>query len=381
MNPLSEANPQQKLNISISKNTVLMTSPEITLIRLENQKISNPEHSEAQQIVSWMGAMQAQDYPMSKWAIGLRLSDPSEQKIESAIDRGDILRIHVLRPTWHFISSDDIYWMLELSSPKIISSLRSRHKVLELSEDVLKKTRDIIVKKLSGGNSLTREELAAEFNKIKIRTDENRLSHILFCAELFGIVCSGPVKGKKLTYSLLHERVPVKRELNRNEALAELAKRYFSSRWPATIEDFIWWSNLSVKDAREAVHSIRTDFISDHSVSGNYILPASFSGRKINKDSVRLLPAYDEFLISYSDRSSSLSSVNNKKTVSNNGIFYPTIVINGQVEGLWKRTIIKDKVEIYPNFFRPVSDRFSKSIKKMADLYGKFLNKEALLRI
>jgi len=271
--------------------------------------------------------------------------------------------------------------MLDLSSPKILSSLKSRHKVLELSEDVLKKTRAIIVKKLSGGNSSTREELADEFNKAKIRTDENRLSHILFCAEMFRIVCSGPVKGKKLTYSLLHERVPFKKELNRNEALAELARRYFSSRWPATIEDFVWWSNLSVKDAREAVNSIRNDFISDHSDSGNYIIPASFSGHKIKKDSIFLLPAYDEFLISYRDRSSSLGSSNNKITISDNGIFYPTIIINGQVEGLWKRTIIKDKVEIYPNFFRPDSDRFIKSIKKIAGSYGKFLNKEALLRI
>lgn len=357
-----------------------MTSSEISLIRLENQKIANPEHSEAKQIVSLMGAMQAQDYPMSKWAIGLRLSHATEQEVESAIDRGEILRIHVLRPTWHFISSDDIYWMLSLSSQKVISSLRFRQKFLELSEDILKKTRDILLKNLRGGKSLTREELAAEFNKVKIRTDENRLSHILVSAELLGIICSGPVQGKKLTYSLLHERVPVKRELNRNDALAELAKRYFNTRWPATTEDFIWWSNLSVKDARIAVDSLRDDFIIDKTGSGNYLIPASFSGRIPGKDSVYLLPSYDEFLISYRDRSSSLSSINNKTTVSENGIFYPTIVNKGQVEGLWKRTIVKDKVEIYPNFFRPASGSFRKSIKKSSESYGKFLNKEALLK-
>ena len=124
----------------------------ISKTRLISQKIASSEFKTPSEIVSWMGAMQAQDYPMAKGAIGVRLTDPTEKIIESSIDKGEILRIHVLRPTWHFVSADDIYWMLQLSAPKIKSSLRSRHNQLELTESVISKTRSIIEKTLSNGN-------------------------------------------------------------------------------------------------------------------------------------------------------------------------------------------------------------------------------------
>ncbi len=209
-----------------------------------------------------MGAMQAQDYAMAKWAIGARLAGTTDRKVESSINNGEILRIHVLRPTWHFVAADDIHWMLQLSAPKIKSSLATRHKQLELSESVITKTNSIIEKTLSKEIYLTRDELADEFHKAGIRTDDNRLSHILFRSEMDGIVCSGPIKENKLTYALLHERVPHKKEFSRDESLAELAKRYFNSRCPATLEDFIWWSNLTVTGCPQSngSHQIRFHF-------------------------------------------------------------------------------------------------------------------------
>lgn len=266
--------------------------------------------------------MQAQDYHMSKWAIGVRLSDPGEEKVESAIDKGEIIRIHVLRPTWHFISADDIYWMLDLSAPKIKSSLKTRHKELELTETIIDKTQSILLEKLSNGFNLTRDEIEEEFARAKIRTDANRLSHILFRSEMDGIICSGPLKEKKITYSLLHERVPHKKDLTRDEALAELAKRYFISRCPATMEDFMWWSNLSITDVRKATDHIKPGFSRETTDTGTYLIPDTYSGGLSNEIEVHLLPAYDEFLISYRDRSCSLAAINNKKTVSDNGIFF-----------------------------------------------------------
>jgi hypothetical protein len=348
----------------------------ISNVRLISQKIAASEFYKAKEIVSWMGAIQAQDYPMSKWAIGLRLSGSSVKKIESSIDKGDILRIHVLRPTWHFVSSDDVYWILELSSSKIKSSLKSRHKQLGLVESIISKARNIIEEKLSNGRSLTRDELANEFHKVGIRTDANRLSHILFRAEMDGIVCSGPVKNNKPTYALLYERVPYKKDLSRDEALAELAKRYFTSRCPATLEDFVWWSNLSVSDARKAIDYIKADFTSESIGTAKYLIPNSYSMPIPEKTSVHLLPAYDEFLISYKERSSSLALINNKSIVSENGIFHPTIVVNGQVEGLWKRTIQKNKVTVEMNLFQKPDLQVRKQIEKKACLFGQFLEKE-----
>ena len=221
--------------------------------------------------------MQAQDYAMAKWAIGSRLAETTDRKVEHSINKGEILRIHVLRPTWHFVSADDIHWVLQLSAQKIKSSLTTRHKQLELTESVISKTNSIIERRLSEEICLTRDELANEFHKAGIRTDDNRLSHILFRSELDGIVCSGPVKGNKLTYALLHQRVPHKKDFSREESLGVLAKRYFNSRCPATLEDFIWWSNLSVKDALKAADLIKSDFTSVTMASKKYLMPNSFS--------------------------------------------------------------------------------------------------------
>ena len=353
-----------------------MILTEISNARLISQKIDPPGFKTAKEIVSWMGAIQAQDYSMAKWAIGIRLNDTSDTIIESSIDRGEIIRIHILRPTWHFVSADDIYWMLQLSSPKINSSLKSRHKQLELTESVISKTNSILERMLYGGTSLTRDELAGEFRKAGINTEANRLSHILFRAEMDRIVCSGPKKENKLTYSLLQERVPDKKSLSKDESLAELAKRYFHSRCPATLEDFIWWSNLSISDARKAINSVKSDLFQETIGKKSYLIPNTFSGKVPGNSSLYLLPAYDEFLISYKDRSSSLSSIYNKKTVSDNGIFHPSIVVNGQVAGLWKRTIQKNKVTIETDFFQQPGKSTKSLIEKKIKNYGKFMDKE-----
>jgi hypothetical protein len=343
--------------------------------RLFNQKIASSEFKTAKEIVSWMGAIQAQDYPMSKWAIGLRLNNPAEQNIENAIDKGEILRIHVLRPTWHFVSSDDIHWMIRLSSSKLRSSFKSRHKAMELNEAILKRANGIIEKSLKKEKSLTREELANEFSKAKIKTDENRLSHILFSAEFEGLICSGPIKGNKQSYALLNERVPEKKEFSREESLIKLAKKYFTSHCPATIQDFGWWSNLSLSEIRNAVESIKSDFYSETIGSQKYLYPITFSS-VAEKSSVYLLPAYDEFLISYKDRSSSLSLIHNKKAVSSNGIFYPPIIVNGQVAGLWKRSFQKDKVIVEADFFNEPAKSIKRQITTKSDEYGHFLGKQ-----
>jgi hypothetical protein len=357
-----------------------MTLKDISNSRLNSQKITKPEFKTAKEIVSWMGAIQAQDYPMAKWAVGIRLLEPVINDIESAIDKGEIIRIHVLRPTWHFVAADDVYWMLQLSSEKIKSSLRSRHKELGLSEPILANTRNIIEKSLGGGLSLTRNELGKEFQKARISTDENRLSHILFSAEMEGIICSGPVKNDKLTYALISERVPQKREFSKDESLAELARRYFISRCPATIEDFAWWSNLSLGNARRAIDIIRSDFSAEKIGNSEYWLPNTFSGAGKESAAVHLLPAFDEFLISYRDRSSSLALIHNKKTVTDNGIFHPPIVINGQVAGLWRRSFKKNSMVVETDFFQAVSKNVSRMTEKKAGAYGQFLSKKTEVR-
>jgi hypothetical protein len=352
-----------------------MNLADIANIRLTSQQIAQTEFKTAKDIVGWMGAMQAQDYHMVKWAIGVRLPNSTGKVIEAAINNGEIIRTHVLRPTWHLVSADDIHWMLALTAPQIKASLRSRHKELELSETVLSKSNTIIERALRGGRQLIREELMAELQKAGIATD-NRASHLMLRAELDGIMCSGAIKGGKQTYALLEERVSEKKPFTKEEALANLAKKYFTSHCPATLQDFVWWSGLSASDARHALEMVKSDFISETIDSQTYWLTNFSSIINTKKDVVQLLPAFDEFIISYKDRSASLPFANHNKTVSNNGIFRPVIVVNGQVSGIWKRTIKKDKVIVETDLFAQPDKTTKNLIEKASIQFGGFLEKK-----
>lgn len=356
-----------------------MTLTEIAAIRLNSQQIAATKFETPKEIVHWMGAMQAQDYAMSKWALGVRLPNATDQIIETAIDNAEIIRTHLLRPTWHLVSSEDVYWMLELTAPRLKNSSKSRLKELELSDEILKKCYAIIEKVLLNGNHLTREELAILFQNAKIITNDNRLSHIMFLAEMEGIVCSGTIKNKKQTYALLSERVTKSKTFTKDEALAKLARKYFSSHCPATLQDFTWWSGLSVSDARHALEMVKSEFIFETIGLETYWLTSSFLEPKNELPTVHLLPAFDEFLISYKDRTASLLMENNKRTVSNNGIFYPIIVVNGQVNGLWKRTVKKDSVNIQIDSFQQNDETIKKLINEKVNRFSLFLGKEANL--
>ncbi len=353
-----------------------MDFKDIAKARLVNQQIAGTKFKTAKEIVHWMCAMQAQDYNMSKWAVGIRLPGSTEKMIEDAVNSGEILRTHLLRPTWHFVSSDDINWMLDLTAPRLKSSLKSRWKAMELTETVFKKSNLVLEKALRDGKHLTREELKIKLEKAKIPTRDQRIVHLLFRAELDGLVCSGSVKDKKQTYALLRERVSESKIVGKEEALANLAGRYFSSHGPATLQDFVWWSGLQVKDTRQALAMIKSKFISEKIGTQIYWFTDSLSLPKANKKSVKLLPAYDEFIISYRDRSAVVPHEKQKKTISNNGIFWPTILINGQVVGTWKRTIKKENVIIETQFFKLPDEAIKRSIKLAAAKYGDFLNKD-----
>ena len=353
-----------------------MNLTDIAKIRLISQQIAGTKFKTAKDIVAWMGAMQAQDYAMVKWAIGVRLPNATDRVLETAIDNGEIIRTHLLRPTWHLVSADDIYWMLELTAPQIKASLKSRHNELELSEAIFTKSNASIEKALRDGKQLTREELIAKLGKAKIATDDNRSSHLLLRAELDGIVCSGATKGGKQTCALLAARVPKTKPLTKEEALAKLAKKYFTSHCPATLQDFVWWSGLSVGEAKHALEMIKADFVSETIDAQTYWLADFFSIPKAGKESVYLLPAFDEFIISYKDRSASLPFENHNKTISNNGIFRPVIVVNGQVTGIWKRTIKKDQVMVETEFFKQPNKATKSLVEKAAIQFGDFLEKK-----
>ena len=357
-----------------------MDLTKIATTRLFSQQIAAPKFTTVKKIVGWMGALQAQDYEMVKWAVGVRLPNATEREVDDAINRGEIIRTHLLRPTWHLVSADDVYWLLALTSPHIKAKLKSRQKSLGLTGDIISKSFVVLENALREGVKLPFDELEAMLAGAGIATGDNRAYHLLVLAELDGIVCSGATQAGKPTYALLEERVPKTQPLVKEEALARLAERYFFSHGPATLRDFIWWAGLPVGDAKRAIEITKSDLISETIGSQTFWLAESASSAKTEHEFVCLLPAFDEFIIGYNDRSASLPDKNFSKAVSSNGVFRPVIVVDGQVVGLWKRVVRKDKVVLETEMFKHLEKSTMTAVGNAAAQLGKFLEKKIELR-
>ena len=300
--------------------------------RLENQRITRRGRGGPAKMVAWLGAVQAQEYGPAKWSLGLRLpSGLTDAAVNRAIDRGKILRTHILRPTWHFVAPADIRWMLELTAPEVHRRMAPYDHQLGLDAAVMTRATGIIERALGRERYLTRLELGAQLQRARLPGKSTHLAHIAMHAELEGVICSGPRRGKQLTYALLADRAPGARRLSRDEALAELTRRYFRSHGPATARDFVWWSGLRTADAKRGLEMNRAK---SQEVEGiRYWTIGRAPGRRSARSTtVHLLPIYDEYLVAYRDRQAVPHSIYSAWTAS----IRHALVIGGQVAGTWR---------------------------------------------
>jgi hypothetical protein len=353
---------------------------EIRQHRLFNQRISHPFDGKPEEVVRWLGAVQAQDYAGAKWSLGLRLQGASDLDVGTAFNEGSILRTHMLRPTWHFVHPEDIRWMLSLTGPRVHAVNGHRYRALELDSGNFKRSQEILIRSLKGGKHLTRKELGEAFQVGGIPSPEGqRLAYLLMHAELEGLVCSGPRRGKQFTYALLDERVPPGKSFSREEALVKLAERYFASRGPARVHDFAKWSGLTVADARLGLEGVKDRLQMDCLEDQEYWFPPALPQKLAEKPAAHLLSIYDEYVSGYKGWELFADEKDGKELAGlGNGLNY-IIVIDGQVIGWWRREIGKDlvKLETYP--LRTLKKAEKKSIAIMAVKYGKFLGLEAVL--
>lgn len=356
-----------------------MTHQEISHHRLVSQKLSKTNSSSPQEIVHHLGAMQAQDYAMAKWAIGSRC-DATETEIEEAINSAKIIRTHILRPTWHFVAAEDIYWMLDVSGPQVKKIVLSSAK--KYGYDVLKldKINAEIEKILSGNKHLTREEIMQELN-IKKGSDQDFLyAAIMMNAELDGLVCNGKIKGKQTTYALLEERVAKpKTKLSKEEGLAKLAKRYFESHGPATMLDFSWWSGFPPTICQNIINAIKLQLSFVEIDNQTYWFVNHNYSKDNYKESIHFLPAFDEILISYKTREASILLEHQSKAFTNNGIFKPIILENSKVIGIWKRTIKKDHAKIETQFFHETESHKKAILFEGIKAFGNYLETKIVI--
>jgi hypothetical protein len=347
--------------------------------RLSNQHISRQTLDEPAGIVARMGAIQAQDYAAAKWAVGLRSRHASEADIERAVADGRILRTHILRPTWHFVAPADIRWMLTLTAPRVNAANAHAHRTLELDPATFRRSNAALTKALRDGKQLTRLQLASVLQRAGVNTDELRFIHLLMRAELDGIICSGARQGRQFTYALLDERAPLTPALQREEALARLAGRYFASHGPATLQDFVWWSGLTMADARAGVEALEAQLVQE-AVDGRTYWFAAAASAKSGPTAAWLLPNYDEYVVGYTDRSAIFDPAHaDKLDARNNPLFQHTIVIDGRIAGTWKRTLKKDSVVVELNLFSQPKKAVEQAIAMAAERYGTFLGLPLIL--
>lgn len=346
-------------------------------IRLQNQQLLNPLFCQPKELVSWLGAMQAQNYSMVKWAMGTRLKSATIQTVEEALRKGEILRTHVMRPTWHLVAAEDIRWMLKLSAGRIISANESYAKGhdLEISEELYTKSHNLLEKILCGKKSLTRQEIAEHFNRSGIVADNHRMTRFMARAEQVGIVCSGEDKGSKCTYALLEERVPPMPELTKDESLARLARSYFRSHSPAVLQDFVWWSGLPVSDAKQAIYLIASELTTEQWKEQTWYIHDACRTRGKLTDDIHLLPSYDEYLLGYKDRTDVLPLEHYPKAFTNNGLFFPIILHKGQVVGNWNKSAKKKGLDLEYSCFRQEADMDEAMLHQAKQKFAQFLGK------
>ena len=353
-----------------------MTFREIAKYRLLNQQLAHTKIKSAVEMVEWFGAVQGQEYAQAKWGLGLRLPHLFDNDIENELNDGKILRTHLLRPTWHFVSATDIRWLLKLTAPRVHAVNAYMYRQSELDNNVLNRCSDILVKILEGGKQLTRDAINEEFKKHNVIAKGHWLSYIMMNAELEGIICSGARQGNQFTYALLEERVKYKKSLekpacpaDRDEALAELTKRYFNSRSSATVKDFATWSGLTISDCKKGIEMTKTFLQKEVIEQQEYFFNTTISLPDKQPEKIHLLPIYDEYIMGYKDRSAIMTFKDN--AISS---YDSMILFEGQVIGTWKRTISKNFIDIEFEFFNPLNKYQSKIFDKTVNRFSEFMN-------
>lgn len=328
-----------------------MNTTDLLNIRLHNQLLSIHNIKEPHEIVAWMGAMQSQSLELAKWAIGVRLDNKNVRDIDEALSTGKVIRTHILRPTWHFVSAEDIHWMFDLSNPRLKPIYKSYARMRQIDEKLIYNTIPVLVKILEGNKHLTKQEITDVLVTKDIVFDINVLNQVINYAEMEGLVVNGEIRGKQQTFTLLEELVPRKQLLHKEEALERLARKYFTSHAPATIQDFVWWSGLSLTECKQAIEFVKHDFICETINGRSFWMKNDIKIPPTNKDSTLLLPPFDEFVVSYKDRSEIIEENHYGKVMTKNGLFSPTIMLNGRIVGSWKKTVQKKATKVQLSFF------------------------------
>jgi hypothetical protein len=353
----------------------------IALSRLANQGIACPTFNQPGAVVSWLGALQAQDYTGALWSIGLRMASATEATVEQALAERTIVRTWPLRGTLHIVAAQDVRWLLALLTPRVIAQTAGRYRQLGLDEATFARSKAVFAAALEGGKQLTRAELQQMLERANIATAGQRGYHLLVRAAQDGLICFGVPRGKQQTFTLLDEWVPPTPGLMGDAALAELARRYVSGHGPVTVQDLMRWAGLTAAEAKTGLAEAGKDLVQATLAGRVYWMARDVQDRAGGAQPLYLLPGFDEFMLGYSDRSAMLDPAYAQRICpGGNGVFNPTVVIDGAVAGTWKRTFKQGTVVIECAPFRTLTATENHALNAAAARYGEFLGMPVVLK-
>ena len=339
----------------------------VALRRLYNQHLGSPPLATAQDVVRALGAVQSQDYGSAKWGVARRTESLTDPDVERAVDSGAILRTHVLRPTWHFVLREDARWMLGLTAPRIRMSMSYHDRELGLDRVVVRRSHAVLERALRDGQQLTRAELAELFRRARVAAPTGQhVGHLLMRAELDRVIISGARRGKQATYALFDDRVPPAPERERDESLQDLARRYFATRGPATLQDFAWWSGLTQADGRRGLEALgmMPTVVNGRTYYGHAAQVAEKPPR------VDLVQIYDEIGVAYTE---SRDVVQGDDILLGRGpVYYHSILLNGKLIGRWRRTVEAGSVSLETQFRRALTKGETKALERELERYRLF---------
>lgn len=347
-----------------------MKKTDITKNRLFNQRLTHQKFKTIDDAVNSLGAIQAQEYQGGLWSIGMRVENATELDVEKAVEDKLLIRTWPMRGTLHLVPAKDVKWMLKHLTPRITERLKNVHKKNGVDEKVLLKAKNLFAKALEGGKQFTRTEMYQVLNKNGIATKNMRGVLILSELAMEGLLCFGVHKGNQQTFTLLDEWITDSNEYEREEGLSILANRFFTSHGPATINDFAWWSGITIEDAIIALSG--TKLPSEIIEGQTYVMPTTKEVKDVQ--SSHLLQAYDEYTIAYRNNTGLIIKSEYLKNYSIENGFTSSFIVNGEILGTWKKTIKTDNVVVHTKPFTKLDDTQAKLVKDSAEELGRFLN-------
>lgn len=350
-----------------------MTTQDILNLRLQNQHLTNPKFQTPKQVVEWLGAVQAQEFLPSLYSIGLRMEKSTQELVEQSVNNKEIVRTWPMRGTLHFVTPENIRWMLKYLTPQVGRKMQSYYRKIDLTEKHFAKVTEILNEILSGGKALSRPEIYKELNSRKIKTDGMRGLMTMGQMAMNQVICIGPRQGKQQTFVLLNEWVPKSLELTKEEALGKLALTFFKSHGPATVHDLARWAGITITETKLGIE-LNKDKLEEIKVNDESYFTAPNKFKLENDSGAFLLPTYDEYTVAYKNAGKLLLDDSKGGSLYYEKGFWSSMVWNGKIVGTWRREESKGVMNITCKIMYQLSSRQKDAFSKVAANYGKFIN-------